>query len=303
MSRTEKNTKKPEEPKEGNTSPKDGRTGDYLRTLREKRGLSIEEVCQSTRISTTNLRAIEEQNFAALPADTFTRGLLNIYAKFLEVDPADIVARFMQERDASQLQGKRFRGKSPRSLPSPKTLAEPAHVSLMFMAGLVLLIIIMLFTGFCLYTSWNPFGFLVKESYDIHAILSDTFPDTKPSPPTSGSDDLAAVSPVPDQSGIAIPAAGRIEEKPEESGHTLTLRFLTDAEVTVARDEAEPFSHAFVKGQEETWSAETSITVTFDKPDSAAVFVNNTPVDFPPGEDGSYTLRIPEDLPEYPAHE
>ncbi len=303
MSRSEKNTKKPEESKESNTSPKEGRTGDYLRTLREKRELSIEEVSQATRISTTNLRAIEEQNFAALPADTFTRGLLNIYAKFLDADPANIVARFMQERDESQFQGKRFRGKPPRSLPSPKTLAEPTHVSPMLMAGLVLLIIIVLFTGFCLYTSWNPFGFLVKDTYDIHAVITDAYPDGKTPPPASRSGNQAAVAPVPDQSGIAIPAAGRIDEKSAESGHTLTLRFLTDAEVTVARDNTEPFRHAFVKGEEESWNAETSITVTFDKPDSAAVFVNNTPVDFPPGEDGSYTLRIPEDLPEPPVHD
>lgn len=306
MSRSEKNTGKPQERKEENITSKYGHTGKYLRTLREEKGLSIADVCQSTRISETNLRAIEEQNFTALPADTFTRGLLNIYAKFLEVDPADIVARFMRERDESQLQGKRFRGKPPRSVLTPKTMAEPAHVSPMFMGGFVFLVIVLLFTGFCIYTSWNPFSFLFKEKYDIQSVIANAFPDSKTSPP-SGSEDNAGVSPAaPRESGIAIPSGeggyktaepGAANGAQAEAVHTLTVRFLTDGVVTVTRDNTEPFSRAYVKGQEDSWSAETSITVTFDKPDGAAVFVNNAPVDFPSGSNGTFTLRIPEDLP------
>lgn len=306
MSRTEKNAGKPQERQEEDVTSKYGHTGNYLRTLREEKGLSIADVSQATRISETNLRAIEDQNFAALPADTFTRGLLNIYAKFLEIDPADLVSRFMQERDDSKFQGKRFRGKPPRSLLTPKTMAEPAHVSPMFMAGLVLLVLVVLFTGFCVYTSWNPFSFLFKEKYNIHTVLENTFSDSNSSSP-AGSRNAESVPSGSEGTGIAIPSdpAGKNAAEPEasdgapvDSGHTLTVRFLTDGEVTVTRDNAEPFSRSYAKGQEDTWSADTSMTVTFEKPDSAEVFVNNAPVDFPPGENGSFTLRIPEDLPQ-----
>jgi cytoskeleton protein RodZ len=306
MSRSEKNAGKPQGRQEEDITSQYGHTGNYLRTLREEKGLSIADVSQATRISETNLRAIEEQNFAALPADTFTRGLLNIYAKFLEIDPADLVSRFMQERDDSKFQEKRFRGKPSRSLLTPKTMAEPAHVSPMFMAGVILLVIVVLFTGFCIYTSWNPFSFLFKEKYNIHAVIENTFPDSNSSSP-AGSRDADIAPSAPDGTGIAIPS-GKAGEKaaepaapdgePVEPGHTLTVRFLTDGVVTVTRDNAEPFNRAYIKGQEDSWSAGTSMTVTFDKPNSAEVFVNNTPVDFPPDENGSFTLRIPEDLPQ-----
>jgi len=52
-------------------------TGNYLRTLRMSKGLSIKDVTEATRISATNLNAIEDENFSVLPANTFTRGLLN----------------------------------------------------------------------------------------------------------------------------------------------------------------------------------------------------------------------------------
>lgn len=309
MSRPEKNIRKPPEQEHGQSPPRSGHTGDYLRTLREERGLTIAEVCQSTRISETNLRAIEGQNFAALPADTFTRGLLNIYAKFLGADPAEIISRFMQERDESQVQGRRVRGKPARGVLTPKTMAEPAHVSSMFMGGLVFLVIIVLFTGFCIYTEWNPFSFLVRDKYDIHDVLSNSFPDSPEStPPAARSGGEAAVTTAaPGGQGIAIPSgnaggqdAADVQPADEAavSGHTLSVRFLTDGIVTVVRDGEEPVSQTYAKGEEESWTADSSMTVTFDKPDAAAVFVDRVPVPFPPGGDGSYTLRIPDDLPE-----
>lgn len=314
MSRSEKNTRKPPEQEQGQVPSTSGHTGDYLRRLREERGLSIAEVSRSTRISETNLRAIEGQNFAALPADTFTRGLLNIYAKFLEADPAEIVTRFMQERDESQAQGKRIRGKPVRGVLTPKTMAEPAHVSSMFMGGLVLLIIIVLFTGFCIYTEWNPFGFLVRDKYDIHQVLSGTFPDTtESSPAAAGADGYAAVAPAaPEEPVIAVPSTdagvqdtegAQSVGEPSASTRTISVRFLTDGVVTVAGGGSEPVSRTHVKGEEQSWTTDSSMTLTFDKPDAAAVFVDNMPVPFPADGNGSYTLRIPDDLPKSAAHD
>lgn len=180
MSKSDKkNVKKSQGNKQDTVSPQIENVGNHLRTLRIEKGLSIRDVCEATRISETNLNAIEDRNFSALPADTFVRGLLNIYAEFLGTDSARIVSRFLEERDESQMQGKRGRTKQARGILAPKKLAEPAHVSSVTMAGVLLLVIVIIFTGFCFYTSWNPFSFLIKESDSLPSFVTDIMPDAK----------------------------------------------------------------------------------------------------------------------------
>lgn len=154
-------------------------TGQYLKKLRTEKGLSTKEVTDTTRISETNLKAIEAQDFSTLPADTFTRGLLSLYAEFLGVDPARIVSQFMEERDASRASNKRVRVRQTTKILAPKTLAEPSHVSSMTMAGTLLVVIIVLFTGFCLYTSWNPFSFLTQKTESFQSVIMSVLPGHK----------------------------------------------------------------------------------------------------------------------------
>ena len=159
MSRSgKKKAKKPDEI----SPPEFENAGKYLRKLRTDKGLSTKEISEITRISDVNLNAIESQEFESLPADTFTRGFITIYADFLGADTPWIVARFMEERESSRSSEKKSRVKQSRKILTAKTLAEPSQVSSITMAGILLVIIIVLFTGFCLYTSWNPFSFLSK---------------------------------------------------------------------------------------------------------------------------------------------
>ena len=62
--------------------------GSTLRELREQRGVSLEEVARSTRISPRLLAALEEDDLTALPPAPFTRGFIRAYCQALGV-PAD----------------------------------------------------------------------------------------------------------------------------------------------------------------------------------------------------------------------
>ena len=151
--------------------------GAYLRQLREAKGLSILDISQVTRISTTNLEAIENRDYAALPADTFARGFLTIYGKFLGVDdPGQVTADFMQERDESLGHGKQTRLRQPRHAQTTKKLAEPNHLSSITMAGILFLIILAILIGLSLFTSWKPFGFLEEESSALPKVMMDSVP-------------------------------------------------------------------------------------------------------------------------------
>lgn len=134
-----------------------------LQLLREQKGLSIQEVSEETNISCSNLKAIEGENYDQLPADTFIRGLITIYGNFLGIDGAEAARIFFQERDQSQPWGKKNRPGGPGHSLSPKKLAEPSHVSSATIASILLLLIVVSFTAFCLYTGWNPFAYFLNK--------------------------------------------------------------------------------------------------------------------------------------------
>jgi len=71
--------------------------GKYLRDQRESRKISLREVSKNTRVREYILKAIEENQTDLLPAATYVKGFLLAYAKYLRLDPNDILLRY--ERD------------------------------------------------------------------------------------------------------------------------------------------------------------------------------------------------------------
>lgn len=68
--------------------------GDKLRREREMRGVSLEEISESTKISTRNLRALEEDDFDRLPGGIFNKGFVRAYSRFLGLDEEQTVTDF-----------------------------------------------------------------------------------------------------------------------------------------------------------------------------------------------------------------
>ena len=60
--------------------------GSSLREARERRGLSYAEIEHATKIRSRYLRALEEEEFTALPSDAYIRGFLRTYADYLGLD-------------------------------------------------------------------------------------------------------------------------------------------------------------------------------------------------------------------------
>lgn len=68
--------------------------GEYLKKERELKNVSLGEVAKDTRVREHLLRAIEEDQYDLLPAPTYVRGFLFSYAKYLGLDPNDILLRY-----------------------------------------------------------------------------------------------------------------------------------------------------------------------------------------------------------------
>ncbi len=75
--------------------------GDTLKSEREARGLSIQAVAEILRVDAGLLRALERNDFDALPDEAAMMGCLHAYAECLEVDGDLMIEDYVRERDNS----------------------------------------------------------------------------------------------------------------------------------------------------------------------------------------------------------
>jgi flagellar biosynthesis protein FlhG len=82
-------------------------TGAFLRKVREIRGLELSDISQRTKISERYLRALEEEQFAEMPAAVYVRGYVTEYARALRLDPQRSAESYLV----------RYRAKLPKAAP------------------------------------------------------------------------------------------------------------------------------------------------------------------------------------------
>ncbi len=70
--------------------------GTALKKIREKKGVSLQEIADQTRINITYLNYIEEGNFRGLPAEVFLRGYLLQYAQVIRCDTDVVVNGYLK---------------------------------------------------------------------------------------------------------------------------------------------------------------------------------------------------------------
>ena len=84
-------------------------TGAFLKKVREIRGLELNEISQRTKISERYLRALEDEQFADMPAAVYVRGYVTEYARALRLDPQRCAESYLA----------RYRAKLPKAAPAP----------------------------------------------------------------------------------------------------------------------------------------------------------------------------------------
>jgi len=65
-----------------------------LRAIREARGLTLEDIFRATKISVSNLEAMETGAFHRLPPPVYSRSFFKAYAKLLAVDEAPLLGNY-----------------------------------------------------------------------------------------------------------------------------------------------------------------------------------------------------------------
>ena len=96
-----------------------------LATIRKNRGISLQEIADSTKISVRSLEAIEQGEFKKLPGGIYDTSYIRQYARAIDFDAAAILAVYSQSKGTveggARLQSKgggggSFRGYHPASL-------------------------------------------------------------------------------------------------------------------------------------------------------------------------------------------
>ncbi|MFI5107628.1 MAG: helix-turn-helix domain-containing protein, partial [Terriglobales bacterium] len=81
-----------------------GSFGERLQREREMRGITLEEISESTKITSRCLQALEEEEFDKLPGGIFNKGFVRAYAHHLGIDEDQAVADFVVASGGEQEQ-------------------------------------------------------------------------------------------------------------------------------------------------------------------------------------------------------
>lgn len=288
--------------------------GEFLRQVRLQRGLDLDDVALSTRISPRNLQAMEESDYMTLPAEVFTRGFYSLYAKCLALDQQEVLGLYDRERKDFP-RGNDFKTPPPyRLAENMRSLADrPSSLPFAYF-GLILLLLLFLGAFLCWYFSWNPATYLSLQlrsldpafqtnelsspagaplatnarSVDMPPIL-----DTRTVPPRvldlSSPTIATAATTEPRQSDDFLPTSGTTR-------YHINAIFTKQSKVTLTIDDHPTRTLIFREGEQVSWRAVEKLIVNMPSSGGVKVALNGIAIDLPPPENEVITLAIPESL-------
>ena len=74
-------------------------SGKKLKEIRINRGIKIEEIVESTKVTKDHLINIEEENFSEIPARIYLKGFIISYADCLGLDSNKVVEDILKNLD------------------------------------------------------------------------------------------------------------------------------------------------------------------------------------------------------------
>lgn len=86
--------------------------GQELRRERELRGISLQEISGSTKISLRYLRALEEDHFDVLPGRFFTKSIIRAYAQYCGLEEEAVLNKYHEETQLKEQVHKEEKKKS-----------------------------------------------------------------------------------------------------------------------------------------------------------------------------------------------
>ena len=126
--------------------------GNSLREARLRQGLDFPDVERATKIRPKYLRALEDEQFEILPAQTYVKGFLSTYAEFLGLDGQLYVDEYNSRYVTREEEMPR-----PRRSPRPRSRRVESSVVLATLVGIAVLFALVI-------AAWNTGGDPAQQS-------------------------------------------------------------------------------------------------------------------------------------------
>lgn len=154
--------------------------GDFLRRARERRGLSLQQIAQQTKIPRRHLDSLEHGDLSVIPGTTYQRGEVSAYAEAVGLDRAIALAELERVSQPTVVN------------PSSATVPAPQGIKL---GSLLLLAAGLLIAVAFAVVVWPP---STSASRDAGMATSAVAPDAAITPDTASAPPIATVpSPAP----------------------------------------------------------------------------------------------------------
>src|SRR6202451_4302548 len=100
-----------------------GAFGEKFREERERRGITLDDVSNVTKISSRMLQAIEQERFDVLPGGVFNKGFIRAYAKTLGFNTEEAISEYLTALRQAQLDAQNAAwDQSTAQRPAPSSL-------------------------------------------------------------------------------------------------------------------------------------------------------------------------------------
>ncbi|HDQ74058.1 MAG TPA: helix-turn-helix domain-containing protein [Chloroflexi bacterium] len=251
------------------------RVGAWLRRAREAKGNTLEEVEDAIHIRPRFLQALEAGDFAALAGgEAQIRGFLRIYARYLGLPPADVLARYDAEMRGGGGETSVPPAARPAATKTPNIQSPPPssndpflaprpsllpHWPILLVGTLIILSVVVV--GWYLF-----YGRSAESETPTSASGVSQFPTVTSMPLSAAS----SSSPSPDVS-VATPTFpvspdGRV---------TLTLAATEHVWTSVSADGENVFTGMMATNESKSWSGEQMVTVKTGNGAGLVVTVND----------------------------
>jgi cytoskeleton protein RodZ len=192
--------------------------GKALHQRREALSLTLEEIEQHTHVRRHYLQALEVGDFDHLPSSVQTRGMLNNYARFLDMDVDAILLQFAEglqiqrlERQPAPVERRRISvTRAPSKTVQPPGLQRYLSMDVIVGVGLVLVLLVFAIWGTSRIIGLRAATTQQPTAQSISVILSGATEAGTPTPlPTNEPGTEAVVPAVSATAIVTVPASGQ----------------------------------------------------------------------------------------------
>lgn len=229
---------------------------DYLKQLREKKGVSIEEVANTLKISHDYLSAFEEGNFDSLPKDTYTKIFLRVYTEYLDGNVEEVMAGFAALAPGKNaVKAEQNIGEQYKSRPDSKNWVENVPVSSNLILGwIITILVVIVFWGlFCDGKQEKP---LEETSFEEKEVSNADVKEVKPA------EVKKEVEPQKPKIENLPPVTAEEKDKPEKL--VLKAKALEDVSLEMVVDDKITIKEVMKKDESRIWTAKNKFFINTD---------------------------------------